>query len=141
MTDLLTRIERGEPVKAQEVFDYSVSKVIEQGAPSLRGTACVYRAMNGNKCAFGHLIPDSLYEPHFEGGDAGALLIQGVKITRYAPKLAASLWEHSALITMIQKAHDIAAIFHADSFLLHFRLRAKEIARQQRLTFTQGDNQ
>jgi hypothetical protein len=33
MTDLLTRIERGEPVEAQEVFDYSVGKVIEQGVP------------------------------------------------------------------------------------------------------------
>jgi len=139
MTDLLTRIEQGLPVEAQEVFDYSVSKVIEQGAPALQNGSCVYRAMNGSKCAFGHLIPDSLYHPRFEGAGTGSLLVQGIDNIRYTPKLAASLWEHRVLISKLAKAHDNAGYIHADNFLLRFRERAEEIAENQGLTFTQGE--
>jgi hypothetical protein len=139
MTGLLTRIERGEPVKAQEVFDYSVSKVIEQGAPAYQGGACVYRAMNGNKCAFGHLIPDSLYDPRFEGAGTGSLLIEGIDRWLYTPKLAASLSVHGVLIAELAKAHDHAAHIHAYNFLPHFLERAEEIAEEQGLTFTQGE--
>ena len=113
--------------------------MIEQGAPAYQRGACLYRAMNGSKCAFGHLIPDSLYHPCFEDGGTGSLLIQGIDNIRYTPKLAASLWEHRVLISKLAKAHDHAAHIHADNFLPHFRQRASEIAGEQGLTFTQGE--
>lgn len=37
------------------------------GRESEYGPACMYRTDDGKKCAFGHLIPDELYTPKFEG--------------------------------------------------------------------------
>ena len=135
MTDLLARIERGEPVEAQEVFDFAVGKVIEQGAPSVGGDGCMYRDHLGQKCAFGHLIPDSLYRNSFENQTAKGILSKRIKTPHYSPALASSLERHASLITDLQRAHDTYAHCDDSTFLSKFRHRAKAVAKDHGLTF------
>ena len=132
MTDLLTRIERGEPVEAQEVFDFAVGKVIEQGGPAIGKDGCVYRDHIGQKCAFGHLIPDSLYKHSFENVTSNGIINSTVKNPQYSPALAASLECHVDLIYSLQQAHDNV---HADDFVPNFRRRAEAVAQEHGLTF------
>lgn len=129
MTDLLARIERGEPVEAQEIFDFAVGKVIEQGAPATGGVRgfCMYRTEDGNKCAFGHLIPDSLYRTSFEGAIATHVLVEC-----YNPRLAASLARHAELIGSLQRAHDYAGI---SDFSFNFWSSVEAVAKKHGLTF------
>ena len=134
MTDLLSRIEAGQPVKAQEVFDFAVSKVIEQGRPATKDGHCVYRADMDRKCAFGHLIPDSLYESRFEGGSVYSLL-NNTGALKYSSGLAASLGPHLDLVADLQGAHDGLASGYHRVFVANFRLHAKVIAEKHDLTF------
>lgn len=135
MTDLLARIERGEPVEAQEVFDFAVGKVIEQGVPAMYARECVYRASYGRKCAFGHLIPDSLYTDEFENLSAVTILAKQAH-PHYSSALAASLGRHSFLIEEMQRAHDRAAKYtQGADFVNNFRHRAEAVAKGHGLTF------
>ena len=56
----------------QEIFDAVWKGAKAQGfARSMRDEdLCVYRAPNGLKCYAGLLIPDEVYDPGIEGGDA-----------------------------------------------------------------------
>ena len=132
MTDLLTRIERGEPVEAQEVFDFSVGKVIEQGVQA-RGAQnqCAYRGGKGTKCAFGHLIPDALYKKRMEGSGAYDLLDKEAP-SRDFVALIPSLGRHLDLICSLQQAHDYTLTF---DFVSNFRHRAEAVAQEHGLTF------
>ena len=134
MTDLLTRIERGEPVEAQEVFDFAVGKVIEQGVQA-RGAKyqCAYRGGNGTKCAFGHLIPDALYKESMEGLGASALLCSepGYSVSN-AEALKPSLEVHVDLLGSLQAAHDNVG---PTNFVPNFRRRAEAVAATHGLTF------
>lgn len=135
MTDLLSRIEAGEPVEAQEVFDFAVSKVIEQGAPAISERGCLYRAPHGRKCALGHLIPDSLYNDSFEDVTAEGLLLSDEKY--YCAALAVSLARYIDLIRDMQETHDGAAkdTESVADFLDDFRHRAEAVAKYHGLTF------
>ena len=135
MTDLLIRIERGEPVEAQEVFDFSVGKVIEQGNPAISEDCCAYRTGYGNKCAFGHLIPDSLYKRSFENVTSNGIINSAVKNPQYSPALAASLECHGSLITDIQRSHDNSSHYEGENFVTKFRHRAEAVAKEHGLTF------
>ena len=134
MTDLLTRIERGEPVEAQEVFDFAVGKVLKQGVQA-RGVQnqCAYRGSHGTKCAFGHLIPDALYKKRMEGIAASALLCNEpyYKVNN-EEALMSSLEVHVGLIQGLQAAHDNV---HAEDFVSNFRRRAEAVAATHGLTF------
>jgi hypothetical protein len=45
--------------------------IIVQGRPATDGFTCVYRAVDGSKCAIGQLIPEDKYDPNFEGASVG----------------------------------------------------------------------
>jgi len=107
---VLDKIEAGEPVEAQELFDYITSKVLEQGRPSILETndedgearvVCVYRGESGAKCAAGHVIPDAWYREEQEGRAADGVL-------NGEPRLEASLAPHLSLLLDLQQAHDNA---------------------------------
>jgi hypothetical protein len=52
----------------QEIFDFIVGKLIEQGSPSIdKGISCLYRGPNGLKCAIGHIMPDESHSLGLEG--------------------------------------------------------------------------
>jgi hypothetical protein len=50
----------------QEIFDYVVQKLIEQGGKST-SEGCAYRGDYGRKCPIGWLIPDEAYISIIEG--------------------------------------------------------------------------
>jgi len=61
-------------VTKQEYFNLLEKTSLEGRFPSLykdfdgsNGDRCMYLSEEGNKCAFGLLIPDELYDPSFEG--------------------------------------------------------------------------
>jgi len=105
---VLSRIEAGQPIAAQELFDYITSKVLEQGRPSILETndeegearvVCVYRGESGAKCAAGHVIPDAWYREEQESRSIDGVL-DG------EPRLKASLGPHLPLLLSLQEAHD-----------------------------------
>lgn len=60
----------------QHVFNTAAKALLDQKVPSVKivgerpdttSTSCLYRGEGGAKCAIGHLIPDALYNPAFEG--------------------------------------------------------------------------
>ena len=51
----------------QEIFDRVVRHLGEQRVLAYEDGSCKYRDSLGNKCAVGCLIPDSVYQPAFEG--------------------------------------------------------------------------
>jgi hypothetical protein len=138
--NVLDKIEAGEPVEAQELFDYITSKVLEQGRPSILETndeegeakvVCVYRGENGAKCAAGHVIPDAWYSEKLEGRAANGVL-EG------EPRLEASLAPHLSLLLDLQEAHDSAyraSFFHSNrpTFTAEFIRRATHIAEEYNL--------
>src|SRR5947209_3382215 len=66
--------------KRIELIKDVTKKLQAQGKRATRGASerfqyqCVYRAEDGRKCAFGHLIPDEMYESEMEGKSACAVL-------------------------------------------------------------------
>ena len=124
----------------QEIFDFVVSKIIEQGAPSLelRPTgvyACYYRAeRNGKtlKCAAGHLIADEGYRVNMEGRGADYLFSRvndnfrtNLRTIDF-DEVPAGMAER--LVIRLQSAHDQAALnrfnnqtYDGDAFLTRFK--------------------
>jgi len=124
MTDrekLLAKIERGEDVTAQEIFDVSVAGLRAQGRKALKSFVteleedeleggcglthtdwtCAYRGDGGVMCAVGQLIPDSLYDPDWDcaSGTNVKSLLDGNDGLR-------SLRQHEGLLESMQSAHD-----------------------------------
>jgi hypothetical protein len=129
---VLDKIEAGEPVEAQELFDYITSKVLEQGRPSILETndeegdarvVCVYRGESGAKCAAGHVIPDAWYREELE-----SRAIDGV--LEGEPRLEASLAPHLSLLLDLQEAHDNAyrGARLCSTFTAEFIRRATRVA-------------
>ena len=136
---VLSRIKAGQPIAAQELFDYITSKVLEQGRPSLKtnpslgGTSavCVYRGQDGAKCAAGHVIPDAWYCEELEGQAADGVLER-------EPRLEASLAPHLSLLLDLQGAHDSAyqaSVLHSKrpTFMEGFIRRAIHVAQEYNL--------
>ncbi len=60
---------------SQEIFDTVAAHLLKQGKRAVDSNgACVYRAPDGCRCAFGCLIPDDLYRPQFEGYSAAEVV-------------------------------------------------------------------
>lgn len=111
-----------------EVFNCSVAAVIKQGRGSFEVVkngfiSCLYRDPTGNKCAAGHLLPDSEYNRVYEG-----------KPCEQVPYFAEALGrdtEPMSVLKYLQKAHDDAAdtcYQSGGSFLEYFKEQAREIA-------------
>ncbi len=131
--DILSRIKAGQPIAAQEFFDFITSKVLEQGRPSILETndeeggtrvVCVYRGESGAKCAAGHVIPDAWYREKLEGHAVDGVLEK-------EPRLEASLGPCLSLLLDLQEAHDNSyrgARINKASFAEEFIRRAIRVA-------------
>lgn len=87
-------------MNAQEIFDTVVRHLFTQGHPALydhHGEMCAYRAPNGDRCAFGALIPDAVYSPMMEGSLADTV-IDHYGLDDFRP--------HAPLIKALQFVHD-----------------------------------
>ena len=104
----------------QEIYDSVCLHLIKQGKPALgpvpmyinasnNTSICMYRTPDGCKCAFGHLIPDDLYDPKMENK-------QAVQVIEEWPKVGIALdiyfdlnqkpSDKLLLVTMLQRVHD-----------------------------------
>jgi hypothetical protein len=121
----------------QDLFDRAVRGVLEQGKPSTAqaDAGCYYRNHAGLKCAVGHLIDDSDYDPSMER------LVAGKLVERF-PQLG--FHGHTLLLSQLQGAHDGAAkLAHytngtPETFLRYFRDKAKRVAESFKLEWRFG---
>lgn len=112
MSDMLTRIEQNDPtITAREIFEHVVVNLLRQEKSSRKDfrhdshifdgrTRCAYRGDFGAKCAVGWVIPDSMYQPHWEHLTAREII----------PRLPEALHEHTDLLARLQQVHDDAAL-------------------------------
>ncbi len=83
----------------QDIFHIVKNHLLAQNARAVSDKGfCMYRTDSGKKCAFGVLIPDSLYDPDMESKNAGSVLGQFANLSY--------LREHGDLITDLQQVHD-----------------------------------
>ena len=125
---------------AQEVFDFVVGKVLEQGCKSVHcetnfaAVSCMYRGNNGNKCAFGHLIADEDYRPAMENKTALTVfrnyqIMLGWKLIGENPA-------HLGLVMGLQQAHDDSS---SDNFRFEFANKAFRLASNRGLDTSAHD--
>lgn len=54
-------------LSTQEIFDKIIVHLSEQKVPARNENDCVYRTLDGRRCAVGGLIPEDKYDPIIEG--------------------------------------------------------------------------
>ncbi len=134
------------PLNAQQVFDKVLTHLRKQEHAAVNGGGCVYRAPNGDMCAFGCLIPNELYAPVMEGISASVLLDQtewnSAESARYRDTLPGhdarlrALFLGSvpiALISELQRAHDGALKNYG---MTRWEREMREIAERYALNYT-----
>ena len=113
-------------MKAQEVFDEIVSKIVAQGQPSLGTMAstetCMYRGDGNLKCAVGMIIPDENYTSDIEG--------MGVEASEVMKAMPEEYVEHVGLLNDLQSCHDFAS---ETGFVADFIRRANGVAKEHEL--------
>jgi len=63
------------PKDNQQVFDFALGKIREQGKPATdNAVSCMYRAPNNLRCVAGWLIPDEDYISEMEGSQVKDLV-------------------------------------------------------------------
>ena len=83
-------------VDKQEIFDYVVNHLRQQGGPALNFYGdCAYRGGDDTMCAVGCLLADDEYVPGFEGTSAKEL------------ELPHRLREHADMLDTLQGFHDL----------------------------------
>lgn len=89
---------------AQEIFDTVKQHLLTQNARSENGysTLCMYRGIEGRKCAVGCLIDDEDYDPKFEGRTVRSLLAEH----KLPEPLATEFQRNENLLTSLQDIHD-----------------------------------
>ncbi len=95
-----------DPKNNQEVFDFVVGKIREQGCKSIGEDFCAYRGPNGLKCAAGWLIPDEEYTPEME--EWGGIAQDNVKkgYASIAKEYFAAKGYDTDLVIALQRSHD-----------------------------------
>lgn len=88
----------------QEIFDTVARALIEQGRPSIlinnsKGIDCVYRGLDGLKCAAGHLMPNRAYRKGMEN--------TSVDDIAFFEKRFGVDTEEMNLLKALQNAHDL----------------------------------
>lgn len=111
----------------QDQFNTAVLGVLAQGGPAVaHNGACLYRACDGKKCAFGHLIPDDEYVPQMEG--------RGAVSEKFDSFFEAHTDYDRGLIIDLQNAHDSAfAYANGETFMDSFKDRARKVALKHEL--------
>ena len=108
----------------QETFDKIWSHFItHNNGPSIEEHGmCLYRSPNGNRCAVGLLLPDSEYDPSYEG--------RSIHLIPYFKNLSE---EDSEFLVDLQRCHDRAATSYRSDFSDFMRKFLTEVAEDYRL--------
>lgn len=105
------------PKTEQECFDRVAEHLLTQNcqAKNHLGGGCVYRDVQGRRCAAGCLIPDKAYSAKFENNDWFTLSHRSI-----VPAA------HMELISLLQYIHD-------HSLESHWKKRLKKLASERQL--------
>jgi hypothetical protein len=92
-------------VRDRAILQEDFNKIWERAKNPVRavdaqGDMCLYRSPDGNKCFFGELIPDDLYDPSMESKFANILL------TENPNRFFADRYEMLHIYRAIQSIHD-----------------------------------
>jgi hypothetical protein len=87
-------------METQEIFDKAATHLFTQGHRSIIGSACAYRAPNGDECAVGVFIPNGAYVPIMEFKRAAEL----IRVFGFA--LPSFMARNVPLLTALQEVHD-----------------------------------
>lgn len=88
----------------QEVFDIVANHLLTQNArANISSGPCLYRAPNGCKCAFGILIPDSIYHPSMEFRSAISVIREYAEAFH---SIGINDIDHGLLCNSLQHIHD-----------------------------------
>lgn len=123
-----------EPSLKQQLFNKSVDGLAKQDFHQSMnysrryGTGCAYRGENGYKCALGHLIPDSDYQPDWEQNIPGSVRENGRRIVA-ACGLNPDSYEDVRWLQALQQCHDKG---HDRQLMLD---RLADFARIEKLVF------
>lgn len=97
-------------IPLQVTYDTVVEHLRKQGCKAYDKSApvlsCVYRTIDGRKCAAGCLIPDSLYQEEFEGMPVTIFTDNGIEEASLAGECIASLGHDLKLVRKLQRIHD-----------------------------------
>lgn len=116
-----------DPKDNQQVFDYALRKIREQGKPAVDGSVnCMYRTDDGLRCVAGCLIPDEEYDSKMEGVQVAS----GGRIQRWFKKHGFDL----ELISAMQNAHDNNA--EGPGFMKNFNEDMMRVALQFNLRYS-----
>lgn len=98
----------------QQLYDDICSHLDRQGCQSLGSggslvPACMYRGVEGRKCAVGGILPDQYYTPNMEGMGAEELLGEYPELVEYIREhyhLGGGIEEVEDLLLRTQRVHD-----------------------------------
>lgn len=131
-------------MKAQEIFNRAVRRLIKQGVPATTEYAegCRYRTDDGRRCAIGHLLPTKVYKPTMENNSVRRLVWKFPEVEPYV--LASDLPPEVALRLAggLQDAHDsqaenmVAGYIEPEEWLSGFRARARLLGEKFKLDTT-----
>ncbi len=112
----------GDYSNDQEVFDFVVTRLVEQGCKSRIDGRCAYRGANGARCAAGWLLPDIEYDYCHEGD-----------VSTNVPWFQ-KCGVNASLLRRLQMAHDRCPEMN---FTQVFLAEARLIARDYRLKMSE----
>jgi hypothetical protein len=121
----------------QVTFDTVVRAIFAQGRPSvIPAEGCAYRSNDGCRCAAGHLIPDTKYDPKFEGAACwvpahASDALEANRVSRRVASVLMSEGHDPEFVKELQVAHDEAAAEHETdnaAFIGAFTFKARQIA-------------
>jgi hypothetical protein len=89
----------------KQVLDHVRVNLLKQGVKSSADGRCVYRSVDGYKCAIGHCIPDDLYDPKMDADPDG--LEVGDLRTQFPTVFAAVFGDiEIGFLIDLQRVHD-----------------------------------
>jgi len=134
----MIRVKKPEDVRTlQDVFDLSVTRVLQNRRPAFSNGACAYRTPKDDDghqavCAVGALIPDHLYHKDFEGTGIVNLLQARARVL---PENILEIPGVTRFLHELQEAHDAVAVYWRpgyytrETFQAAFLERCRNIAR------------
>lgn len=111
----------------QEVFDYAVGHIVEQGRLSASWVGCAYRGEGNTRCPVGWFILDELYSPSMEGERISDPLVREALPSWAKGKIY-------SLLKQLQETHDDVTVRKLEEFLDN----AKDVCKSYRLAWHWG---
>lgn len=122
----------------QDLFDFVLGKMREQGGASYQNEMSRYRCPSGRKCPIGHLISDDLYRSVIEGSSVETLAYNDPEIL-CGTMSRTLVRRNTEILDDLQQAHDFYASYAETAgdayFMRKYEERMENIADTYRLKY------